>query len=121
MHPISDVNININKFNDIGNIILMVVTQQQKLTQKTLKEFSWIENIEREKKNDENNNKNVKSRQEIEIKTEVKCKHIEGKEKSLKWLAVDSYGVVTGDPPSLSGGGKGNGDGGGSFTSCPLQ
>ena len=34
---------------------------------------------------------------------------------------VDAYGVVTGDPPSLSGGGNGKGDGGGSFTSCPLQ
>lgn len=33
----------------------------------------------------------------------------------------DSYGVVTGDPPSLIGGGNGRGDGGGSFTSCPLQ
>lgn len=31
------------------------------------------------------------------------------------------YGVVTGDPPSLIGGGNGSGDGGGSLTSCPLQ
>lgn len=36
-------------------------------------------------------------------------------------VVFDAYGVVTGDPPSLRGGGNGKGDGGGSFTSCPLQ
>lgn len=30
-------------------------------------------------------------------------------------------GDVIGDPPNLTGGGKGNGDGGGSLTSWPLQ
>lgn len=30
-------------------------------------------------------------------------------------------GVVSGDPPSLTGGGNGKGDGGGSLTSWPLQ
>lgn len=32
-----------------------------------------------------------------------------------------AYGVVTGDPLSFNGGGRGSGDGGGSLTSCPLQ
>lgn len=30
-------------------------------------------------------------------------------------------GDGSGEPPSLTGGGRGNGDGGGSLTSCPLQ
>lgn len=36
---------------------------------------------------------------------------------TTKCLAQNSYGVVIGDPPSLTGGGNGNGDGCGSFTS----
>lgn len=30
-------------------------------------------------------------------------------------------GDGSGEPPSFTGGGRGNGDGGGSLTSCPLQ
>lgn len=50
----------------------------------------------------------------------VNCEKKNSKGTTKVWTGR-AYGVVTGDPPSLIGGGNGSGDGGGSLISCPLQ
>lgn len=52
----------------------------------------------------------------INQSTEKKNKN-QQKKTTLNIEICLSYGVVHGDPPSLTGGGNGSGDGGGSFTS----
>lgn len=67
-----------------------------------------------------NKNCKVKSEQNVLSKKNHNYQNCESKKPSKKGTQKNSsiaYGVVTGDPPNLTEGGNGNGDGGGSFTS----